>query len=111
MRRVAYFLIFVLFVLASAYFLGRYAGNNADYEIKKTDIDFNYITENARLDVMTAQVSILEDMTIGTNEVPDYKSLATLGFNLDISKENSDGSRYIFSDMYDIIVKIRSKRR
>lgn len=43
------------------------------------------------------------------NEVPDYKSLATLGFNLYISKENSDGSRYIGSDMYDIIVKIDGK--
>lgn len=90
MRRVAYFLIFVLFVLASAYFLGLYAGNNADYEIKKTDIDFNYITENARLDVMTAQVSILEDMTIGTNEVPDYKRIysqkGTVVYSIDLSE-------------------------
>lgn len=43
------------------------------------------------------------------NEVPDYKHLSTLGFNLYISKENSDGSRYIGSDMYDIIVKIDGK--
>ncbi len=43
------------------------------------------------------------------NEVADYKHLSTLGFNLYISRENSDGTRYIGSDMYDIIVKIDGK--
>lgn len=40
------------------------------------------------------------------NEVADYKHLSTIGFNLYISKETSDGTRYIGSDMYDIIVEI-----
>lgn len=40
------------------------------------------------------------------NEAADFKHLSTLGFKLYISKEQEDGSRYIGSDMYDIIVKI-----
>ncbi len=36
----------------------------------------------------------------------DYRYLSTLGFTLYISKEQSDGTRYVASTMYDIVVKI-----
>lgn len=36
----------------------------------------------------------------------DYRYLSTLGFTLYISKMQSDGTRYIASTMYDIVVKI-----
>lgn len=40
------------------------------------------------------------------SEVSDYTYVDTLGCYLYISKENSDGTRYIGSSLYDIIVKI-----
>ena len=36
----------------------------------------------------------------------DYRYLSTLGFTLYISKPQSDGTRYVASTMYDIVVKI-----
>lgn len=42
----------------------------------------------------------------GGEGVDDFRHLSTLGFNLYISKKQSDGTRYIGSDMYNIIVKI-----
>ena len=41
-------------------------------------------------------------------ELDDYRYLSTLGFTLYISDPNSDGTRYVASTMYDIIVKIDS---
>ena len=41
-------------------------------------------------------------------ELDDYRHLSTLGFTLYISNPNSDGTRYVASTMYDIIVKIDS---
>lgn len=40
------------------------------------------------------------------DSVDDYRYLDTLGFFLYVSDEMADGTRYVGSDMYDIIVKI-----
>lgn len=40
------------------------------------------------------------------DELDDYKHLSTLGFTLYISHKQSDGTRFIASTMYDIVVKI-----
>jgi hypothetical protein len=40
------------------------------------------------------------------DEIDNYTWAGTLGFTLYISKAQSDGTRYIGSDLYDIIVEI-----
>ena len=40
------------------------------------------------------------------NELDDYRHLSTLGFTLYISHKQSDGTRFVASTMYDIVVKI-----
>lgn len=45
----------------------------------------------------------------GENSYDDYRHLDTLGFYLYISDEMPDGTRYVGSDMYDIIVKIDAR--
>ena len=40
------------------------------------------------------------------DELDDYRYLSTLGFTLYISHEQSDGTRYVASTLYDIVVKI-----
>jgi len=44
--------------------------------------------------------------TGGSDSIDDYRYLDTLGFHLYVSDEMPDGTRYVGSDMYDIIVKI-----
>lgn len=49
----------------------------------------------------------IEIISSGSEDViDDYRFLDTLGFTLYISDEMTDGTRYVGSDMYDIIVKI-----
>lgn len=90
MKKVLFLLALVLVIVAFAYFSGQYLGHNADMELGTPNIDFNYITENAKLDVLTAEVSILEDMTIGDEASPDYKRIysqkGTVVYSVDLSK-------------------------
>ena len=44
------------------------------------------------------------------NKVYDYHFLDELGFTLYISDEQPDGSRYVGSDMYDVIAKVSDER-
>ena len=50
----------------------------------------------------------IDTVDIGGNS-DDYTYLDKLGFNLYISDEQPDGTRYIGSDMYDVIVKISAE--
>lgn len=45
-----------------------------------------------------------------SSDIDDYYFLDTLGFTLYISDEQPDGSRYIGSDMYDIVAKVKDAR-
>ena len=46
------------------------------------------------------------DKTLDADEIDDYDWLDTLGFALYISDEQIDGTRYVGSELYDIVVKI-----
>ena len=46
------------------------------------------------------------DNALDADEIDDYDWLDTLGFALYISDEQVDGTRYVGSEMYDIVVKI-----
>lgn len=82
------FIIALVIVLAALAF-GLHFGAKEEPEVMTPDVNFNYISETARLDVMTAQVNILEDVTIGTSESPDYKRVysqkGTVVYSIDLS--------------------------
>lgn len=83
------FILALLIVLVALAF-GLHIGNKAEPEIMTPDVNFNYISETAILDVMTAQVNILEDVTIGNAESPDYKRVysqkGTVVYSIDLSE-------------------------
>lgn len=51
-----------------------------------------------------------EDIGDYLDSLDDYNYYGTLGFNLYISREYPDGTRYIASDMYDLIAKIDASK-
>lgn len=93
--------IIVLSVLA-----GVILGFSADRK-SETNVDISFISEGTgRLDVMTAEVLITEDLTIGNSNSPDYKSLSrqkgTVVYYVDLSSIepysalNSSGKTILF---------------
>lgn len=44
----------------------------------------------------------------GEEDTVFYEWTSTLAFNLYISEENEDGTRYVASDMYDVVAKVKS---
>ena len=90
MKKIMIFLLLCLGVALLSSLSGLYMGSTADMSIQKPEINFNYITQNARLDVLTAQVNILEDVTIGDAESPDYKRVYSqkgiVVYSIDLSK-------------------------
>lgn len=57
---------------------------------------------------ITAVVYDGVDMDKYLNSLDDYTYYSTLGFNLYISKPQIDGTRYIASDMYDVVSKVNA---
>lgn len=88
-KKTIFFVIFIIiFVMVVA--IGFFLGKNADLRFSDSKVDISSISSIGVLDVLTADVSLIDDITIGSSSSPEYKRIfsqkGTAVYSVDLSR-------------------------
>lgn len=106
--------LLILFVLFAAF--GVLQGLTADLRFKESNVDISSISNIGVLDVLTADVNMIDDITIGASSSPQYKrnfsKKGTAVYSVNLEKievfysESVSGTKTVFMKLPKLEVKL-----
>lgn len=106
--------LLILFVLFAAF--GVLQGLTADLRFKESNVDISSISTIGVLDVLTADVNMIDDITIGASSSPQYKRIfskkGTAVYSVNLEKievfysESVSGTKTVFMKLPKLEVKL-----
>lgn len=83
-------LVFIIILFALVAVFGVYKGKTSDLQFKDSTVDISSFSSIGVLDVLTADVSLIDDITIGASSSPEYKRIfsqkGTAVYSVDLSR-------------------------
>lgn len=114
-KKLIILVVFILLFVVAAIF-GVYKGITSDLRFNDSKVDISSILSIGVLDVLTADVSLIDDITIGSSSSPEYKRIfsqkGTAVYSVDLSRveiflaTSTSGGKTLFIELPKPEVKL-----